>query len=181
MKNTTDAVLKRAQAGEPSAFAELYGLYAKELYAYACAILKDTQDAQDIVQETCLKVYTHINRIHDPERCKAYFFRVLSNTAKTYLRRKSLTTIHAELFETLSAPEDTAEIASERADLQSALAALSDEERQIVLLSAIAGLRSREIAEIVGLTAGSVRAKLSRALQKMRGYLAVQEEHPNET
>ena len=181
MKSSTDAICRRAQAGDPSAFAELYGMYAKELYAYACAILKDTQDAQDIVQETCLKVYTHINCVQSPERCKAYFFRVLSNTARTYLRRKSLTTIHTEFFENLSAPEDTAGIASARADLQAALAALSDEERQIVLLSAVAGLRSREIAEIVGLTAGSVRAKLSRALQKMRGYLAVREEHPNET
>lgn len=175
MKSMTETLLKRAKSGDSSAFAELYGLYAKELYAYACAILKDAQDAQDIVQDTCLKVYTNIKRIHSPERCKAYFFRVLSNTAKTHLRRKSLTPVYGKFSEVLCAPEDTEALAVERADLQAALSALSDEERQIVLLSALAGLSSREISEIVGLTAGSVRSKRSRALQKMRSKLSFQE------
>lgn len=175
MKYSTDTLLKRAKDGDASAFSELYALYAKELYAYAYAILKNTQDAQDIVQDTCLKVYTHIQHIHSPERCKAYFFRVLSNTAKTHLRRKSLTPVYGKFSEVLCAPEDTAGTAIQRADLQAALDTLSAEERQIVLLSALAGLSSREISEIVGLTAGSVRSKLSRAIQKMRIKLSFQE------
>ena len=55
--------------------------------------------------------------------------------------------------------------------LQEALQKLSDDERNIVLLSVVSGLTSKEIAEITGMTAGSVRSSLSRSLTKLRGYL----------
>ena len=55
--------------------------------------------------------------------------------------------------------------------LQDALDSISEEERNMVLLSVIGGLNSSEIAEITGLTAGSVRSSLSRSFKKMRGYL----------
>lgn len=56
--------------------------------------------------------------------------------------------------------------------LQEALAQLSEEDRNILLLSAVGGLKSREIAALTGLAAGSVRSRLSRSLKKVRGYLA---------
>lgn len=174
MNATASELLLRAQNGDSAAFGELYGLFATELYRYACAILKNPQDTEDIVQETCIKVYTNIKNIRNPKNCKAYFFKVLSNTAKTHLRRKSLMP-QDPLSEAAQSPESTEQIALERSDLQAALAALSEEERQIVLLSAVAGLRSHEIAEAVGLSAGGVRSKLSRALQKMRSSLSEQE------
>lgn len=180
MNTTASELLARAQTGEAAAFGELYGLFATELYRYACAILKNPQDAEDIVQETCIKVYTNIKNIRNPEACKAYFFKVLSNTAKTHLRRKSLVPQDDPLPESTKSTENTEQTAVERSDLQAALAALSEEERQIVLLSAVAGLRSREIAEAVGLTAGGVRSKLSRALQKMRSSLNEQEAYQYE-
>ena len=58
-------------------------------------------------------------------------------------------------------------------ELSEALAQLSDDEREIVLLSAAAGLTSSEISTITGLTSGSVRSKLSRSLSKMRDYLSI--------
>ncbi len=172
VRTTASALLTRAQNGDSAAFGELYGLFAAELYRYACAILKNPQDAEDMVQETCIKVYTNIKNIRNPDNCKAYFFKVLSNTAKTHLRQKSLMPQSASLPETAQSTENTELTAVERSDLQTALSALSEEERQIVLLSAVAGLHSREIAEAVGLTAGGVRSKLSRALQKMRSSLS---------
>lgn len=178
VNTTASALLTRAQTGDSAAFGELYGLFAAELYRYACAILKNPQDAEDIVQETCIKVYTNIKNIRNPEHCKAYFFKVLSNTAKTHLRRKSLAPLTDPFPEAMQSSEDTEQTAVERSDLQTALAALSEEERQIVLLSAVAGLRSREIAETIGLTAGGVRSKLSRALRKMRSSLSEQEAQP---
>ena len=59
----------------------------------------------------------------------------------------------------------------ERSELKFALEKLTEEERDIVLLSILGGLKSREIAKISSLTSGSVRSKLSRSLAKMREYL----------
>ena len=119
-----------------------------------------------------MRVYRAVRSIRKPERFKAYFFKTLSNTAKTLARKRTLTVVTDEIEPT--APDITNDVhtAELRADLQKALAALKDDERQVVLLSAIAGLRSAEIAEALGMTAGTVRSKLSRALRKMRPFLA---------
>jgi RNA polymerase sigma-70 factor (ECF subfamily) len=56
-------------------------------------------------------------------------------------------------------------------ELEEALEQLTEQEREIVLMAVVGGLKSPEIAEATGLTAGSVRSKLSRSLSKMRRYL----------
>lgn len=170
--DNTAALLKQAKEGNAAAFGALYALYAEQAYAYACAILKNTHAAEDAVQETCIKVYKGVRNIRNSDAFKAYFFKTLSNTAKTLLRRSTFCTVGEEITDSAPAPENTAQTAELRTDLAAALDKLTDEERQIVLLSAVAGLSSKEIADAVGLTAGAVRSKLSRSLQKLRTYLS---------
>ncbi len=172
MEYTAAALLKQAKDGNASAFSALYARYAEEAYRYARAILKDAHAAEDAVQETCIKVYQNVRNIRNPDAFKAYFFKTLSNTAKTMLRRSALCAVGTELSEDCPASENTAQTAELRTDLAAALDTLSEEERQIVLLSAVAGLCSKEIADAVGMTAGAVRSKLSRSLQKLRTYLS---------
>ena len=155
MESNEKRLFKTAKSGDADAFGALYALYANELYRYACAILHDRHTAEDAV--------------------KAYFFKTLQNTAKTLLRRGAFTVCGAEIPENSPAPDNTESTASDRTDLQNALMHLSEEERQIVLLSAVAGFTSKEIAATVDLTAGAVRSKLSRSLQKLRTYLAEEE------
>lgn len=175
MESNEKRLFRAAQAGDANAFGALYALYANELYRYACAILHDRHTAEDAVQETCIKVYTNLKNIQNADAVKAYFFKTLQNTAKTLLRRGAFTVCGAEIPENSPAPDNTESTASDRTDLQNALMRLSDEERQIVLLSAVAGFTSKEIAATVDLTAGAVRSKLSRSLQKLRTYLAEEE------
>ena len=175
MESNEKRLFKTAKSGDADAFGALYALYANELYRYACAILHDRHTAEDAVQETCIKVYTNLKNIQNADAVKAYFFKTLQNTAKTILRRGTLTVYGEEIPETQPASDNTEATASDRTDLQNALMRLSDEERQIVLLSAVAGFTSKEIAETVDLTAGAVRSKLSRSLEKLRSYLAEKE------
>lgn len=175
MDSNEKRLLKAAQSGNADAFGALYALYAQELYRYAYAILRDSHTAEDAVQEACIKVYTNIQNIRKPDSVKAYFFKALQNTAKTLLRRGAFTVCGAEIPEDSPAPDNTESLAADRTDLQNALLHLSEEERQIVLLSAVAGFTSKEIAATVDLTAGAVRSKLSRSLEKLRTYLAEEE------
>lgn len=164
MESNEKRLFKAAQAGD-----------ANELYRYAYAILRDRHAAEDAVQEACIKVYTNLKNIQKSDAVKAYFFKTLQNTAKTLLRRGAFTVCGAEIPENSPAPDNTESTASDRTDLQNALLRLTEEERQIVLLSAVAGFTSKEIAATVDLTAGAVRSKLSRSLQKLRTYLSEKE------
>lgn len=175
MDSNEKRLLKAAQSGNADAFGALYALYAQELYRYAYAILRDSHTAEDAVQEACIKVYTNIQNIRKPDAVKAYFFKALQNTAKTLLRRGAFTVCGAEIPEDSPAPDNTESLAADRTDLQRALLRLTEEERQIVLLSAVAGFTSKEIAATVDLTAGAVRSKLSRSLEKLRTYLSEKE------
>lgn len=175
MESNEKRLFHAAQAGDANAFGALYALYANELYRYAYAILRDRHAAEDAVQETCIKVYTNLKNIQKSDAVKAYFFKTLQNTAKTLLRRGTLTVYGEEIPETQPACDNTEATASDRTDLQNALLRLTEEERQIVLLSAVAGFTSKEIAATVDLTAGAVRSKLSRSLEKLRTYLAEEE------
>ena len=175
MDSNEKRLLKAAQSGNADAFGALYALYAQELYRYAYAILRDSHTAEDSVQEACIKVYTNIQNIRKPDAVKAYFFKTLQNTAKTLLRRGAFTVCGAEIPEDSPAPDNTESLAADRTDLQNALLRLTEEERQIVLLSAVAGFTSKEIAATVDLTAGAVRSKLSRSLEKLRTYLSEKE------
>ena len=175
MESNEKRLFHAAQAGDANAFGALYALYANELYRYAYAILRDRHAAEDAVQEACIKVYTNLQNIRKPDAVKAYFFKTLQNIAKTLLRRGAFTVCGAEIPENSPAPDNTESTASDRTDLQNALLHLSEEERQIVLLSAVAGFTSKEIAATVDLTAGAVRSKLSRSLEKLRTYLAEEE------
>lgn len=175
MESNEKRLFKAARSGNADAFGALYALYAQELYRYACAILRDRHTAEDAVQETCIKVYTNLKNIQKPDAVKAYFFKTLQNTAKTILRRGTFTVCGDEISETHPAPDNTETLAADRTDLQNALMRLTEEERQIVLLSAVAGFTSKEIAATVDLTAGAVRSKLSRSLEKLRTYLSEKE------
>lgn len=169
MEKTPAQLLLRAQNGDADAFGALYALYADELYAYALYVLGRRPDAEDAVQETCLRVYRSIRSIRKPDRIKAYFFKALSNTIRTMRRQAAPAPLPDDAA--LPDPADEAAGADLRADLKAALDALQPDERQVVLLSAVAGLRSAEVGDAVGLTAGAARSKLSRALRKMRPYL----------
>lgn len=175
MDSNEKRLFKAAKSGNADAFGTLYALYAQELYRYAYAILRDSHTAEDAVQEACIKVYTNIQNIRKPDAVKAYFFKTLQNTAKTLLRRGAFTVCGAEIPEDSPAPDNTESLAADRTDLQNALMRLTEEERQIVLLSAVAGFTSKEIAATVDLTAGAVRSKLSRSLEKLRTYLSEKE------
>ena len=67
--------------------------------------------------------------------------------------------------------DNSAERTVQKTELQNALDILKDDEKEIVLLSVVAGFSSKEIGRIVDMTSGAVRSKLSRSLKKMRDFL----------
>ena len=168
-------LIKQARSGDSDAFCRLYSLYSARLYRYAFYRLGNETDAEDAVSECVLAAWKQIRQLREPDAFTAWIFRILSGCCGHLIRQQIRQRKQAE--EQAQQTELSAGAASHEGSdsdtwliLQEALQQLPDREREIVLLSAVGGLTSAEIAEMTDLTAGSVRSALSRSLKKVRGY-----------
>ncbi len=154
-----------------AAFCRLYARHDLALYRYAYYRLHNVQDAQDAVADTVLEAYSHLHTLRDPAAFKSWIFTILHRVCNRYLTRRTTQAAHTETEAaavSLAAPDT---VSSTALELQEALATLTKEEQDIVLLSVVAGLSSREIAVLTGSKPGTVRSKCARSLKKMRAFL----------
>lgn len=154
-----------------AAFCRLYTRHNLALYRYAYYRLHNVQDAQDAVADTVLEAYSHLHTLRDPAAFKSWIFTILHRVCNRYLTRRTAQAEHTEAEETaapLAAPDT---VNSTALELQEALDTLTKEEQDIVLLSVVAGLTSREIADLTASKPSTVRSKCARSLKKMRAFL----------
>ena len=157
--------------GDPEAFEVLYRSTEKAVYALALSILRNPHDAEDIVQETYLKVRAAAHLYVPQGKPLAWLFTITKNLCRDLLRGQSRTEAAPDgaeddlRFSYVSDPTD-------RLVLEAALKALGEEERQVVLLHAASGLKHREIARDLGLPLSTVLSRYSRALKKLKRCLS---------
>lgn len=165
-----ELVLK-AKNGSVDAFCLLYGKYKSKLYSYAFYKLGNASDAEDAVQNCMLSAFEQVDKLKKTEAFSSWIFRILYCSCSALIKEQIRQRNTDDLDDyTNIASSDNKFVLQE--ELRQALNILSDEERNIVLLSAVAGFKSKEIAQITGLSAGNVRTKLSRSLKKMKEYLS---------
>ena len=162
--------------GDSEAFEVLYRSTEKAVYALALSILRNPHDAEDIVQETYLKVRAAAHLYVPQGKPLAWLFTITKNLCRDLLRGQSRTEAAPDgaeddlRFSYVSDPTD-------RLVLEAALKALGEEERQVVLLHAASGLKHREIARNLGLPLSTVLSRYSRALKKLQRYLTEEGVH----
>ena len=149
----------------------LFDLMRGRLLRYAVSFGVSTQDGEDIVQETFLALFHHLQQDRSNDNLHGWLFRVTHNLAlKRRLRasRESaeVDTGEIERFDPGPDPEERMLFGERYARLQSALHALPIEDQRCLRLRA-EGLRYREIGKIVGISLGSVSASLSRSLARL--------------
>ncbi|MBQ9060913.1 MAG: RNA polymerase sigma factor [Firmicutes bacterium] len=172
-------LIKQAKNADADAFCRLYSLYKSRLYRYAFYRLGNESDAEDAVAECVLAAWKQISQLREPDAFAAWIFRILSACCGRLIQQQIRQRKQAAQMEqqtaviSLAAGNGSDQAGSDTwLILQEALDQLSDKEREIVLLSAVGGLNSSEIAQMTDLTAGSVRSVLSRSLKKVRGYFS---------
>ncbi len=165
-----DSLIAKIAAGDMDALHTMYEHSHKSIYGYALSIVKNTHDADDILQETVIKVYEKANEYVPMGKPMAWIFTICRNLANDRLRRKSKTDdyddTHPEIPD-LSAIQD----ADNRLLMEELFKLLSDEEKQILMLHALSGLKHKEIASVLGLSLGTVLSKYHRAIKKLREHL----------
>ena len=164
-------LLIRIAGGERDALAELYQRTRTAVYGLALSYLKNAQDAQDLAQDVYVQVWNCAAQYRPTGSPMGWLLAVCRNLCLMRLRRgERHATLSEEEWDAIPAREcglDT----DERTLLQGALAKLADEERRIVLLHAVAGMKHREIAALLELPLPTVLSKYHRALKKMRSFL----------
>ena len=169
MNMKADLLVKRACDGEPEAFGELYEIYARDLYRYACYALGSREMAQDAVQDAVTAAFTQISSLRNRGAFKAWLFKILSNVCTKYIAEKSRDRNTLEYNDALDANlEPSLSVLNSTFEMKEMFDCLASDERKIVLLNVLEGYNSREISSILDFPAGTVRSKLSRALKKMR-------------
>ena len=139
-----DRCIRQIAGGDREGLATLYQLTRSAIYGFALSILKNVDDAEDITQETIARNLA-LNRMKDRGRTLPMEAPDLSA-----LDRQSQVT-----------PED-------RLVLESLLSLLGEQERQIVTLHALTGLKHREIAQLLGLPLSTVLSKYHRGMKKLQ-------------
>ena len=164
-------LIRQAIGGDKEAFAALYMRYRDALYRYAYFRLGDANDAEDAVSACIISAYEGIGSLRAQGAFKAWIFRILYRCCGTLIASRSVEIHNAgeEVLDSLPA-EDSDRLSPE---LQEAFGVLSDVDRDIVLLSVIAGYNSREIAALLSMKPATVRSRLARSLAKMRTFLAI--------
>lgn len=161
-------LVQRASGGDKEAFAALYMRYRDDLYRYAYFRLCDPEDARDAVSACITAAYEGIYGLRSASAFKAWIFRILYCCCCRLAAQQSEMKNRADTaeLERLAAPDNRLS-----PELKEAFSVLSNCDRDIVLMSAVAGCSSSEIAAVTGLKPSTVRSRLKRALAKMKQFL----------
>jgi RNA polymerase sigma-70 factor, ECF subfamily len=169
------ALILRVQRGDTAAFEALVVGYVRRARAIAMRLMRNPDDADDLVQDAFLRVLQKIESV-DPDRpFGPWFFRVLVNTGLDTHRRHRTRKTEEETFEVASpdpTPAEAAEQSEIRRRFQAALDRLPPRQRQIVWCFERDGMSTREIAEQLGVAEVTVRWHLHQGRRALRIALA---------
>ena len=155
---------------EEAEFTGLVERNARFVFRVANAVLRSPQDAEDVVQETFLKLYRNGSwkRMEDE---KAFLARTVWRMAvgrAAKRQEQSLDAEHAEIASSTASPESDAVDSAERILLRRLIEGLDDSLRLPLVLSAMDELNSRQIAQVMGIPEGTVRTRLQRARTELK-------------
>ena len=167
-----EIILRRLAQGDKDALAELYNETQAAVYGFSLSITKNPADSEDVLQETYLKIWANADKYKAKGTPMAWILTITKNLSLMKIREKKRhQDLEPEEWDMEFHIPDTAGTTEDRHLLEAALNLLTFEEREIILLHAVAGLKHREIAELLDMALATVLSKYHRALKKLRRYI----------
>jgi RNA polymerase sigma-70 factor (ECF subfamily) len=194
-RDTEVELARQLIAGEPEAFNRFVGHFRAKIFHYSWLMCGQREDAEEVAQETLLKVFESFNHLRDPERVRPWIFQIAKN-ACLMKRRKSVfapskelsldqflpTMDHAgghgklQIADWSSLPDDRMLRSELKGALEQAIGELPENYRSVMLLRDVEELSTLETAQILDLTEDVVKTRLHRARlavrQKLDEYLS---------
>lgn len=157
-------------AGDTEALHRLYNAVSGSVYGFALSITKQSQDAEDVLQDTFVTIYDKASTYQPQGKPMAWILTIARNHALMRIRSRKREASFEETVADNSLAFSRIERPEDRQAVEALLQILTEEERQIVVLHAVAGLKNREIAAVTELPLGTVLSKYNRAVKKLKAY-----------
>lgn len=186
-KEKIKRLVLQAGQGDRAAFGELYEETGRSVYFNCLKLLGNAQQAEDITQDTFMKALEKLDSLKEPENFSAWVNRIAINNCKMYFRKNPRTaeeesekiiddTPDSELI-----PDDYADSEEKRRIIMNIIdTALTDEQRQTIILYYFDMMSVAEIAEIMECSVGTVTSRLSAARKKIREAVLIYEKKNND-
>ena len=167
-----EGILERVARGEKRALEELYHETRAAIYGFSLSITKNPSDSEDVLQETYLKIWANAKNYNAKGTPMAWILTITKNLSLMKLReKKRYQDLEPQEWDMSFHVDSETGTIEDRHLLEAALNLLNEEERQIILLHAVSGLKHREIAELLDMALATVLSKYHRGLKKLRKYL----------
>jgi RNA polymerase sigma-70 factor (ECF subfamily) len=176
-----EALVLRAQQDDERAFGELIGRYETKVYSLAMKMLRNPEDAEDVLQETFLRAYRGLKSFRGNSTFSTWIYRITANSALMKLRKKQLPTVSIEDADEREVPLNIADWAPGPVEqlltletqqaMSEAIESLPAEFRQVFVLRDLEGHSNADVAEILDLSVAAVKSRLHRARLKVRNHL----------
>ena len=187
MRNDDLALIQRILAGDASAFESLIRKYQKQVHAYAFRKVGDFQTAEDITQETFLRVYQKLATLNDPAKFSNWLYAIVNHLCIAWHRKKrfqteSLQEIHISEIETdaysryVAVEHAKTTVEMQRDLVRKLLTKLKESDREVITLHYFEEMTSSEIGTYLGVSENTIKSQLHRARQRLKRYqLMIQE------
>ena len=173
MTDSDRQLVKRALSGEGDAFGDLIERYRPLVHGVVLERVRNSEDAEDLVQETFVHAHQELSRLEDGARFAVWLSVIAGNTVTDWWRRRAVRQRHdvitevASLYRPLRQPDDIAEESDTSAHLWLAIDKLAPELRKVVVLHYLEECTQRQIAHFLGIPSATVHWRLFRARRRL--------------
>ena len=177
-------LIRQCQKGDVQAFRQLVERYEDRIYGLACSILGDSEMAKDAAQEAFIRVYRALGKFEGRSSFYTYLYRITTNVCLTFAQREQrrpdrvsiegmqeMSDMTLDRFWGTDEPQNDIERIGLREEIQKVLNHLSPDHRAVVILKDIEDLSQEEIADVLDVSVGTVKSRLSRARARLRDLL----------
>lgn len=171
-----EAMIARMSHGDVSAMGDLYELIETDVYAYALSKIANKADAEDITHDTFVQVWKNATRYQPMGKPLAWIFTIEMNLIRRQWGKNQRFVPLDESIEVESDDGNYAENVINNEFLKQVLCTLSEEEREVITLHIVSGLKHREIAKLLGKPLSTVLSKYNRAIKKLQIQIKEKEE-----
>lgn len=166
-----DSLLAAVAKGDMDALMTLYDLLSKPVYGLALSVLRDRALAEDIMQETFIRVRSSAHTHKEGADGRAWVLRIARNLALDMLRKRKRETVQYNPDIETGPIAEFADNTTDGLVLKAALTQLDEKARQIVVLHAVSGLTFRQIAEVMQSNTATVQWRYYKAIKRLAEYI----------
>lgn len=165
-------LIKQCRKGDRNAQFELYKVFHKQMYNASLRIVQDTQEAEDIMQESFITAFEKLDTFRGEVPVGAWIKRIVINRSLDALRKRKM------IFETTDEIKDEPiedveeyDVSMEVDDVKACISKLPDNYRTVLSLYLLEGYDHEEISEILGITNSTSRSQFARAKKKLQALI----------